>query len=133
MKKTTKSTGDYGEEVAVDFYVKDGYKIRERNYHVSHNEIDIIAENERFVVFVEVKTRSVSYVGQSNYGRPASAVDYEKRKRTVAAAQNYIVKNKLNKQPRIDVVEIYLKKKADEDKSPFEILKINHIRNAFGR
>ena len=133
MKKCTKSIGDFGEGIAADFYIKEGYKIRERNYHHSHNEIDIIAENERFVVFVEVKTRSVLYVGSGNFGRPASSVDYEKQKRTVAAAQNYIIKNKLNKQPRIDVVEVYLKKKETDEDTPIEVLKINHIRNAFGR
>jgi len=133
MRKTTKSIGDYGEEIAANYYKKDGYKIIERNYHASHNEIDIIAENERFIVFVEVKTRSVLFVGASSFGRPATAVNYEKRKRTVTAAQNYIINKKINKQPRIDVIEIYLKKKDKDDINPQEVLKINHIRNAFGR
>lgn len=123
----TVEVGKLGEDAAVKFLKKNGYKVLERNLHVSHNEIDVIAKNKEFIVFVEVKTRSTDASLYSDFGTPASAVDYQKKKRTVDAARYYLksVKN-AGLQPRFDVIEVYLNK---EDKS---ILKINHIINAFG-
>lgn len=123
----TVEVGKLGEDAAVRFLKKNGYKVLERNVHVSHNEIDVIAKNKEFIVFVEVKTRSTDASLYSDFGTPAAAVDYQKKKRTVDAARCYLksVKN-AGLQPRFDVIEVYLNK---EDKS---ILKINHIINAFG-
>ena len=123
----TVEVGKLGEDAAVRFLKKNGYKVLERNVHVSHNEIDVIAKNKEFIVFVEVKTRSTDTSLYSDFGTPASAVDYHKRKRTVDAARCYLksVKN-AGLQPRFDVIEVYL------NKEDISILKINHIINAFG-
>ena len=63
-------------------------------------------------------------------GIPASAVDRDKRRNTVKAAKDYMAKNYLNKQPRIDVIEVYILESQSEFKTP-TVLRVNHIRNAF--
>lgn len=123
--------GRRGEKLAERYLKKSGYKILERNIHESHNELDIVAADKNYLVFVEVKTRSVlSDDAPLPYGSPASAVTKEKRMRTVAAARKYLSrqcpKKHMEKQPRMDVIEIYL------DKTNGNLLKLNHIENAFG-
>ena len=123
---TTKDIGDIGEKAAAQFLKKDGYRIVGRNKHFSHNEIDIIAEDGTFIVFVEVKTRSIDPTCGSAYGPPSSAVTRAKQLRLIQAANAYLKQNHTKKQPRMDVVEVWL------DKGSGKTLKINHIRNAYG-
>ena len=127
---TTKDIGNLGELLACKFLKKKRYKILENNLHVSHNELDIVALDKKqgFIVFVEVKTRSVEHDLYSPFGRPADAVTRSKQKRTVDAARGFLNANpKMNKyQPRFDVIEVYL------DKENRALLEINHIENAFG-
>ncbi len=127
---TTTDIGRYGERVAAEYLKKNGYKILEQNNKQSHNELDIIAADKDYLVFVEVKTRSVYQEDMySPYGSPASAVTKDKQRRTLAAARSYMVKNRTvghtKKQPRMDVIEIYL------DKYTQKVIKINHIIDAF--
>ncbi len=120
--------GKYGEDIASDYLKKNGFSVIERNIHFSHNEIDIIAKNKEFIIFVEVKTRSVGSDLYSPFGTPGASVNSAKQKRTIAAAKDYLRVNygKWSKlQPRIDVIEVYL------DKDTAKTLKINHIENAF--
>ena len=127
---TTKDIGTLGENIAIKFLKKNKYKILDRNLHISHNELDIIALHKKsgIIAFIEVKTRSVDSDLFSPFGTPASAVTKQKQQRTIQATKGYLSLNsKFNKyQPRLDVIEIYLSK---QDKS---LLKINHIENAFG-
>ena len=126
----TKDIGNIGEKVAAKFLKKSKYKILERNIHLSHNELDIIALNkkERIIAFVEVKTRTVDSDLYSRFGTPAAAVTKQKQLRTAEAARAYLCKySKAHLfQPRMDVIEVYL------DKESYDVLKINHIENAFG-
>ena len=131
MADTEKQTlGRLGEELATDFLQKNGYRIVEQNLHISKQELDIIAEDDEYIVFIEVKTRSCLYPESGDFGIPASAVDGDKRRNTVKAAKDYMAKNYLNKQPRIDVIEVYMLEEKSEFKTP-TVLKVNHIRNAF--
>ena len=132
MPKTKKQVvGSLGEEMAVNFLRENGYTIKDRNIHLSHNELDIIAEDENYIVFVEVKTRSYANdEGTSDYGTPGMAVDRKKRGDTVKASRAYLAKHRTKKQPRIDVIEVYLKQSENTNKP--KLIKINHIRNAFG-
>ena len=125
MKNTT-SIGRFGESVACEYLKKQKFKILEQNYYASHNEIDIIAENKQYIIFVEVKTRSCSLNDSFDFGTPASAVTYSKQKRTLIAAQAYLSEHKCKKTPRLDVIEVYL------DKNDSTVIKINHIEDAFG-
>ena len=128
MKSTTE-VGRYGESVACYYLQSKKFKILETNYYSSHNEIDIIAENKKYIIFVEVKTRSFRNMQDLEYGTPAMAVTASKQKRTLAAAQAYLLENPSNKTPRLDVIEVYLSKPRDG--SPVEVLKINHMEDAF--
>lgn len=128
MKNTTE-VGRYGESVACFYLQSNKYKIVETNYYSSHNEIDIIAENKKYIVFIEVKTRSVRSLESTSFGTPAMAVTLSKQKRTLAAAQAYLAEHPTSKTPRLDVIEIYLSKSWDG--TPAEVLKINHIEDAF--
>ena len=126
----TVDIGRLGEEQAARFLKKNKFKIIERNLHVSHNEIDIIAvsKKQRIIAFVEVKARTVDKDLYSPFGTPASAVTKEKQRRTIEAARGYLRSNEkyFDFQPRFDVLEIYL------DREDMKVLKINHIENAFG-
>ena len=123
----TVEIGRLGEKLAVKYLKKNRYRILETNLHVSHNEIDIIAKNKEFLVFVEVKTRTTDETLCSDFGTPAAAVDHGKQQRLVSAARSYIAKGGFPAlQPRFDVIEVYLNKVNNK------ALKINHIINAFG-
>lgn len=127
MTENTKKIGDLGEKLSAKYLKKHGYRIVSRNSHYSHNELDIIAVDKHFIVFVEVKTRSVENDLYSHLGSAASAVDHQKQIRTINAARSFLASSKhSNKQPRFDVIEVYL------SKSDLKLLKINHIENAFG-
>ena len=126
----TKDIGDIGEKVAADLLRSKKFKIIERNLHLSHNELDIVATNrsQSLILFVEVKTRSVNADLYSPFGTPGSAVTMQKRRRTIEAARAYLAQNPeyTSFQPRLDVIEVYLSK--DDHK----VLTVNHIENAFG-
>ena len=124
---STVDIGRLGEKQAAKFLKKNKFKILERNIHISHNEIDIIAKNKEYIVFVEVKTRSTGEDLYSAFGTPASAVDVPKQRRTLEAARVYLKSGRYSHlQPRFDVIEVYISK---DDSS---LLHINHITNAFG-
>lgn len=111
-------TGDIGEDFAVKYFEKRGYRILERNYHSRYGEIDIIAQDDQFIVFVEVKARkSFSRVS------PAEAVDYGKQKKICLTAMKYITETECELQPRFDVFELWL--------NEGRIYKFNHIEYAF--
>ena len=131
MADTAKQAlGRLGEDIAADYLEKNGYRIVRRNQRFGKNELDIVCEDDDFIVFVEVKTRSCLYPESGDFGIPARAVDEGKRKNTVKAARDYLAANYINKQPRIDVIEVYMLEQKSEFKTP-TVLKVNHIRNAF--
>ena len=124
---STIEIGRFGEDTAAVYLKKNGYRIVDRNVHVSHNEIDIIARDKSYLVFVEVKTRSTDSTLYSDFGTPASAVTRSKQQRTVEAARKYLITTRYSKlQPRFDVIEVYV------DKNERKVININHIINAFG-
>lgn len=128
-KPTTADIGRYGEEIAAKHLKQNGYRILARNRHEGRNEIDIIAENREFIVFVEVKARKATGAYSYDYGTPADAVTPAKRHRTVEAARAYLYKSKTKKIPRFDVIEVYLGDTSLTD-TP-EILRIEHLEDAF--
>ncbi len=124
---TNTDIGKLGENIASKYLKSNGYKILETNVHISHNEIDIIAKDSEYIIFVEVKTRSTGRDLYSKFGSPASAVNYGKINRTIQAAKIYLSNHSFNElQPRFDVIEIYL------DINSHNLLNVNHIINAFG-
>ena len=117
--------GKKGERLAAGFLKRAGYRILCRNGHFSHNELDLVAADKQYVVFVEVKTRSYDSP-EAALQRPALAVDAQKRSRTVAAAFAYLKEHPTKKVPRFDVIEVYLDR--SRRLKPF---KFNHIIDAF--
>ena len=127
-----KILGNQGEGLAVKYLKKHRYKILFTQYRCRVGEVDIVAQTkDKTYVFVEVKTRSVQHEGSSLYGSPARAVDSKKRTDTVKAAIGYLKTHYTDKQPRIDVIEVYMKERDVEKSVSPQVLRINHIRNAF--
>lgn len=107
--------GKRGEKLAKDYLEKQGYKIVAQNFRCLQGEIDIIAEENEELVFIEVKTRSTLW-----YGTPAEAVDKPKQKHMIKAAKYYLYRtNQETRYTRFDVIEIVSKQ---------EKLKIHHIK-----
>ena len=119
--------GLFGENAAVDYLSELGYEIIARNVICDSHEIDIIVSDMRYIVFVEVKTRTV-YKGNSIYGKPAAAVNKAKQTAIIGAAKSFLKTNRHRKLPRFDVIEVYVDKKD----GILSINKINHIPRAFG-
>ncbi len=113
-----KEIGDKGELFAAEYYRKLGYEIKEMNYHSRRGEIDVIAENEEFIVFCEVKTRKAN-----SFQSPSEAVDCKKRENITLTAMQYIEKIQSDKQIRFDVFEVW--------QNQGRIFKFNNIENAF--
>lgn len=90
-----------GEEIAASFLKNKGYKIRHRNWRTHRIELDIIAENEDYIVVVEVKTRK-----NDKYCHPSNAVNHTKIKHIVNATQAYIFKHNITKDVRFDIISI---------------------------
>ena len=127
----TQRIGRLGEQLAAQFLEQNGYTILECNYRARHDEIDIIGQDEQHLVFFEVKTRCCLYPGASRYGRPSAAVNRTKQSHLLTAARSYLHDHPgTGLQPRMDVIEIYLGQ-AEPGTTP-PVLKIHHIRNAFG-
>lgn len=109
--------GRKGEDVAAEHLKKSGYRILQRNWKTGKLELDIIAENKDYIVFVEVKSRN-----DEPLTNPASAVNREKQRSMIFAANNYIQWNNIDKESRFDVITVI--KKGDD-------YQIDHIENAF--
>ncbi|MEZ3532738.1 MAG: YraN family protein [Muribaculaceae bacterium] len=88
MSETSKirdrAFGQFAEDRAAEYYIKEGYAIRERNWHFHRIEIDIIAQKENIIVFVEVKARS----GRDM--QPEDAVNLKKMKSMTIGADAYL-------------------------------------------
>ena len=131
MKKlNTKKIGEigiFGEDAALDYLLKAGYELVGRNVVCAGKEIDIIVRDMRYIVFVEVKTRT-KYNGISRYGSAASAVNRDKQAHIITAARQFLKENYQRRIPRFDVIEVYIE---HTDNAP-KLININHIPRAFG-
>lgn len=113
--------GQWGEDRAADFLTARGYRLLARNYHSPYGEIDLIAENGDYLIFVEVKLRK-----NARYGTPAEAVSRQKRERLRSTALLYLQEHETELQPRFDVIEIYAPQGTNTHPLP-----IRQIENAF--
>ena len=113
--------GAIGENIAADYLAKRGYHIRERNYRTREGEIDIIAEKDGTLVFVEVRAKT-----SRRFGTAEESVTERKKKRLIALAEAYL--SDCEEQPdfcRIDLIAIELGAKG-------ELIRLNLIENATG-
>ena len=111
--------GRLGEEAAIDFLLKKGYSIREKNFRNQLGEIDIIANDGDVLCFIEVKARN-----SDELGSPFESVTLSKQRQIGRVALSYLKwKGHHDVQSRFDVVAVYL----DENSHP----NIDLIQNAF--
>ena len=115
---TKKLIGRQGESAAAEFMRKKRYRIIAMNYACRFGEIDLIAENRDYVVFVEVKSRK-----SASFAEAREFVTEAKQRRLAATAELWLMQHPTEKQPRFDVIEIYC--------TDVRVHSINHIENAF--
>ena len=118
----TKLLGRWGEALAAEYLKKKKFTLVGAGYRTRTGEIDLIAEDRKFVVFAEVKLRNGTFSAA-----PAEFVDKNKQRRIISAAQAWLAAHGTDKQPRFDVIEIYAPDGMKTEKPV-----INHIENAFG-
>ncbi len=126
--KNDADTGSLGEKIAGEYLENNGYRILEKNYHTRNpfwkGEIDIIAEKDQTIIFVEVKTadnpRTDSFPAEER-------VDSRKEKKLIRLANEWLIKNK--KEPdypwQIDVIRVVIDRIARR-------ARIRHLKNAVG-
>ena len=117
MKTEKQLQGLYGEDLATNLLLQKGYKSLERNWRCGHLEVDVIAENDDYLVIVEVKTRK-----SATFGTPEMFVDIQKQRHLIRAAMYYARFKKITKEIRFDIISVI--------NSP-ELQEVNHIENAF--
>lgn len=116
-----KALGEFGERWAREYIERNGYLIRETNFRCRKGEIDIVAENEGCLVFVEVRTKT-----GSEFGTPEESVTPAKQEKLVAVAMSYLqAHDDLPSEWRIDVVAIEVNSKG-------RVVRTELIRNAVG-
>ena len=114
-------TGRWGEETAAAYLRRRHYTIVAANYRCRLGEIDLIAENRDYLVFVEVKLRS-----NLRYGMPRESVTAKKQEKLRSAALLYLSMHGLDAPARFDVAEVY----TDVHHSA-RSTRIEYIENAF--
>lgn len=95
-------SGAWGEALAAEYLRKKGYVLVASGYRCRFGEIDLIAKNRKFLVFVEVKLRK-----NNHFAAAAEYVDRRKQERLKTTAAMYLSQNPVALQPRFDVIEIY--------------------------
>ena len=102
MAVDRKGYGNEGEEAAVRFLESRGYRVRARNYSCRHGELDVVAEHEDIVCFVEVRMRSTAV-----WGDPSHTVSFAKQRKVVKAALHYLLTQRLrDRMIRFDVISV---------------------------
>ena len=110
MRMQKKELGKKGEEIAIRFLKKQGYRILERNYVCKMGEMDIIAREKDTLAFIEVKTRT-----STTFGPPQLAVNLTKQMQLSKVALYFLKEKKLEDvKARFDVVAILLRSKGEE-------------------
>ena len=109
--------GNKGEQIAIDYLIKKGYTILDKNWRYLKAEVDIIAQIENTLAVVEVKTRSSDY-----FGSPQDFVNPKKIQLLVTAINEYVISKDLDLEVRFDIIAI-LKTDTKEE--------IEHLKDAF--
>ncbi|MCD8116154.1 MAG: YraN family protein [Oscillospiraceae bacterium] len=121
MPSDKKLLGAFGEDAACRYLRRRGYKIIGRNYACRFGEIDIIAQDRRYIVFAEVKLRR-----NADFARAMEYVTEDKQRRVIMAAELWLSENPTRRQPRFDVLEVYAPQGTMTEKP-----EIHHIEDAY--
>ena len=111
--------GKKGETIAKVYLEEKGYIILDENWTYGKAEVDLIAYQNKTIIFVEVKARSGTY-----FGEPEEFVDSKKQKLLTEAAEEYVYLMEHKGEMRFDIISILFKK-------GFETYEIKHIEDAF--
>lgn len=112
-----RKTGIKGEDIAERYLKTKGMKILDRNWRFMHKEIDIVARENDCLIVVEVKTRSSS----TNHN-PLENVTLKKQSFLVVAAEEYLIRKKLDMDVRFDIILVVMEKNHT---------RVEHIKDAF--
>lgn len=97
-----KLLGRWGEALAAEELRRRGFRVIEAGWHCRFGEIDLIAENGRYLSFTEVKLRKDDKIAKAR-----EFVDRRKQERLRISAQIYLAEHSTQLQPRFDVMEVY--------------------------
>jgi putative endonuclease len=101
LKTASTTSGQAGEDAALDYLIEQGLTLVERNFRCRHGEIDLIMQQQSVLVFVEVKKRA-----SARFGGAAASVTPAKQARLVTAAHIYLQKYHRPPACRFDVLAI---------------------------
>lgn len=113
--------GAWGEAVAAEYLRKKRYKLVACGWHSRFGEIDLIVENRKHIVFVEVKLRK-----SGSFAEAMEYVDRRKQDKIRVTASMYLSQNPTGLQPRFDVIEVYAPQ-GTATQNP----EIRHMEDAF--
>lgn len=116
-----KLTGRWGETLAAEYLRKKRYTLVACNYQCRFGEIDLIVQDRKYLVFVEVKLRK-----SAEHGKAMEFVDLRKQNRIRTTAALWLSQHETDLQPRFDVIEVYAPE-GIATKHP----EIHHIEDAF--
>ena len=118
MSVSSHAVGNWGEQRAAEYLEARGYKILQRNFRHGHGEIDLVAEDQEVLVFVEVKTQRSEAMGEA-----FNWVTRRKQRQIGRVALAYLTFNNItNRDCRFDVIAVARRENEVE---------IKHIPNAF--
>ncbi|HWP69766.1 MAG TPA: YraN family protein [Gemmatimonadaceae bacterium] len=118
MSKQTMEFGLQGERIAERWLQTRGWKVLQRRYRSGHRDIDLIAQRDELVAFVEVKARM-----GADFGDPVEAVNWKKRNELVRSAYTWIDRHgRAGEVYRFDVIGVLV---------TGERVRVRHVENAF--
>ena len=118
MSAATQALGETGERVAERWLARQGWRIIQRRFRSGHRDIDLVAERDGMVIFVEVKART-----GDRFGDPVEAVGWRKQRELARSAAVWIARHgRLGESYRFDVVGVLLQG---------ERVRVRHVRGAF--
>ena len=113
-------TGRLGEEIAATHLARTGHRIVERNFRCSYGEIDLVAEEDDELAFVEVRTRS-----STAFGSPEESITRLKSQRMTRCALAYLAARQVkDRRWRIDLIAVQLERGR--------VTRLEHYRHAIG-
>jgi putative endonuclease len=121
LTNSKKLLGSYGEKLALDYIRKQNYKLLGQNWRCRTGELDLIAEKEGVIVFIEVRTRRLT----GTFGWAQESVDFRKRRQVKETAQVFLQRrNWFDRQIRFDVIAVHMDAGGTNHQ-------LEHIVNAF--
>lgn len=124
---TRRSIGVFGEAIAFEYLLEQGYAILDRNWRCRTGELDIVARLGTSIIIVEVRTRRAS----GRFGTAVESVDFRKQLQVRSTAEVYLSMNKLHgSQIRFDVIAITLTQ-IETEPARYEVVELKHIDSAF--